>query len=52
MVVVLIVIMLQPWETSMLAALALIEGRMKHEDAIKIIGQKQHELLTSRSLYI
>lgn len=40
MVVVLIVIMLQPWETSMLVALALIESRTKHEDAIKFTGQK------------
>lgn len=43
MVVVLIFTMLQPWETSMHVALALIGGGMKHDDAVKIIGHKQHE---------
>nr|XP_037841843.1 protein tyrosine phosphatase type IVA 1-like isoform X3 [Chlorocebus sabaeus] len=36
--------------TPVLVALALIEGGMKHEDAIQFIGEKQHGAFKSKQL--
>lgn len=39
-------------EVSMLLTLALIGGRIKHEDAVKIIGHKHHEAFNIKQLYM